>query len=68
MQALTVVTAEVEVGQDSEPLGMPIRDLVQHLLHLRGEGVIDQLGEVRSSNCTAKANHVGTSAVPFLKT
>ena len=47
LQPLPVaVAAEVEVGQHRDPLGVAAGDLVQHLLHLGGERVVDQLGEV----------------------
>ena len=46
MQPFTVVIAEVEVRQHSEPLGMPIGDLIQDVFHLSGEGVIHQSWEV----------------------
>ena len=38
--------AEVEVGQHGEPLGLTGGDLVEHVLHLGGERVVHQLGEV----------------------
>ncbi|MPM17748.1 hypothetical protein SDC9_64147 [bioreactor metagenome] len=40
------LTAPVEVVQHLEPLGLAAGDLVEVLLHLGGEGVVDQLGEV----------------------
>ena len=42
-----VLRAEVEPGQPRHPLGLAAGDVVERVLHLGGERVVDQLGEVQ---------------------
>ena len=66
---VAVVAAEVEVTEPVDPLLLARRDPVEVVLHLRGEGVVDEPAKCCSSRpVTAKARKTGTSAVPRLWT
>ena len=64
-----LAVAEVEAPQPRDALLLAGGDPVEVVLHPRGEVVVDEPAEVRSSSSTtANARNVGTSAVPFLNT
>ena len=61
--------AEVELAEVGQPLGLPLGDLVEHLLHPAVNFTSTSWGKCSSrSAVTAKAVKVGTSAWPCFTT